>query len=153
MKWLYLGAVGFASAFVPVVNIEVVLCSLALTDPASRFWTTSLVAAAGQMLGKWIWYELGRRIDRPSRRLSKRLIRIAAHPKFQTACAWCARSPRWVGGFILLSASVGIPPFAVVCVAAGAVKSKRLMFLTLGLTGRLLRFVVLTAIATGAHAS
>jgi membrane protein YqaA with SNARE-associated domain len=60
-----------------------------------------------------------------------------------------AKSGRWrrwlqrpwaAGGVVLASASVGVPPLAVVSVAAGIARTPRVLFAVTCITGRILRF-------------
>lgn len=131
--------VGFASALVPVINIEAYLGVIAALDDPGDVWVVSLVAAVGQMAGKLIWYLLGkssldwgwvrRRLDKPKQQA--RLER------------WRSRTderPVLAGALVLVSALVGFPPFAIVAVVAGQLRMNLVLFLSLGLVGRWLRF-------------
>ncbi|QNN54827.1 VTT domain-containing protein [Nocardioides mesophilus] len=103
-------------------------------------WWLGLVAAAGQMVGKVVWYYLGasslqwgwirRRLDKP-----KNLARLELW-RHRTA-----ERPLVAGVLLFTSALVGFPPFAIVSVLAGQLRMNLVLFLTLGLLGRWLRFV------------
>lgn len=131
--------IGFASALVPVINVEAYLGVLAVLETTTDVWVVSLAAAVGQMAGKLVWYLLGkssldwgwvrRRLDTPKQQA--RLER------------WRRRTderPVIAGGLVLVSALVGFPPFAIVAVVAGQLRMNLALFLVLGLAGRWLRF-------------
>ncbi len=134
-------ALGFASALVPVVNIEAYLGIRAAVSDGS-VWLPALTAAVGQMLGKVVWYSLGassldwawvrRRLDKPRARARLELWRARTHQR-----------PGFAGALVLVSAYAGLPPFAVLAVVAGQLRMGLVLFLTLGLAGRWLRFATL----------
>jgi membrane protein YqaA with SNARE-associated domain len=144
---LALLGVGFASALIPVVNIEAYLGARGSAGGVSSIWLLGLVAALGQMVGKLIWYYLGahalswgwirRRIEKPKAqaRLDKWRSRTAQRPVV-------------TGALVLLSAASGFPPFAIVAVLAGQLRMNLRLFFSLGLVGRWLRF---TAVLGGAE--
>jgi membrane protein YqaA with SNARE-associated domain len=130
---------GVASALVPLINIEAYLAVRAALVGTGGLWWLSFVAAAGQMLGKLVWYRIGtrslgwgwvrRRIDKP--RAQERLA------------LWRRRTqdrPGAAGLLVLASALGGLPPFAIVAVVAGQLRLNVTVFLVLGLLGRWLRF-------------
>jgi membrane protein YqaA with SNARE-associated domain len=136
---LALLAIGFASALIPVINIEAYLGIRAAVADVDDVWLLGFVAAAGQMVGKVIWYYLGasslewrwikRRIDRP--KAQERLAR------------WRSRTderPVLAGALVFVSALTGLPPFAVLAVLAGQLRMSLSLFVVLGLAGRWLRF-------------
>jgi membrane protein YqaA with SNARE-associated domain len=131
--------VGIASALVPLINIEAYLGVRASVGGLDGVWLLGFVAALGQMIGKIAWYYLGanalswgwvrRRMDTP--KTQARLDR------------WRTRTqerPVLAGGLVLVSALVGLPPFAVVAVLAGQLRIGLVLFFVLGLAGRWLRF-------------
>lgn len=132
--------VAVASALIPLVNIEAYLGVRAAVASVEHVWWLGLVAAAGQMLGKVVWYYLGRNSlswGWVRRRLEK--PRNAARLDL-----WTRRTqerPAVAGLLLFVSALTGFPPFAVVSVLAGQLRMSLLLFLLLGLVGRWLRFV------------
>ncbi|HJR37523.1 MAG TPA: VTT domain-containing protein [Nocardioidaceae bacterium] len=137
---LALLAIGFASALIPLINIEAYLGLRAAVADIDQVWLLGFVAAAGQMLGKVIWYYIGasslewgwikRRIERP--KAQQRLVQ------------WRTRTderPVFAGGLVFVSALTGLPPFAILAVLAGQLRMNLTLFLVLGLVGRWLRFV------------
>jgi membrane protein YqaA with SNARE-associated domain len=139
MGWL-LSTFGFCllSALIPVLNAEVFLAALAASE-APPLWPMAIVAAAGQMLGKIVYYYLGKsslewswvkkRTDTPrfQATLEKWRLRLENRP-------WVAAA------FVFASAAIGIPPFAIVAVLAGTLRTSLSMFIVVGFVGRALRF-------------
>lgn len=130
---------GFLSALVPIINLEAYLAVRAAVADIDMVWLLAFVAAVGQMIGKLIWYQLGasslnwawvrRKVDKPKARERLELWRERTHER-----------PVLAGALVLLSALVGLPPFAVLAVVAGQLRMSLPLFLTLGLAGRWLRF-------------
>lgn len=128
------------SAVVPVANAEVYLVGVAVTTdhPAALL---ALAAAAGQMLGKMAFYLLGRgaidvsRLRRHSRARGRWTARMVA------AAEWCNLHPWGPSALTLVSAAVGLPPFAVVSVLAGSLRMRWWLFALCGLVGRYARFL------------
>lgn len=141
--WSIFGA-AIASALIPIINIEAIL---AVASSRHDELAIGLVVAAtvGQMLGKLLWYWGGMHVDRApwvSRHLDK--------PKAKASLdKWHARAegrPWFTAGLLLISASVGFPPYAIAAVLAGVLRVNLVIFLVTGLLGRGLRF---WAIVTG----
>lgn len=136
-----------ASALVPLVNIEAIV-ALATTEGDAPVWVVVLVASVGQMLGKLVWYVGGRELERfgfVARRMAKPRARASLD-------RWRARTegrPWFTAGVLLLSSVVGVPPYAVIAVLAGALRVPLLVFLVTGLVGRAVRFA---AVAGGTAA-
>lgn len=130
--------VAVASALLPFVNIELYLAGIgALGGPAVI--GLALVAAAGQTVGKIVWYEIARRsLDSP------RVQRKLASPKMQARHQrWSARMegrPWYAAVIIFLAASAGIPPLLIMAVIAGALRMPRVVYIPTVFVGRFLRF-------------
>lgn len=131
--------IAFISALVPVVNIEAYLGLRAAVADVDHVWILGLVAAAGQMVGKIIWYYIGssslewgwikRRVEKP--KAQQRLVK------------WRTRTeqrPVLAGALVFASALTGFPPFAILSVLAGQLRMRLTVFVVLGLVGRWLRF-------------
>jgi membrane protein YqaA with SNARE-associated domain len=139
------------SALIPVFNAEAYLAGVAATvvadaDPV-KLWLLGLLAAGGQMVGKVLWYCAGRYA------LEWRwLKRRTSSPRWQANVAkWQRRiGDRWwlAALFLLASAVIGFPPFAVMSVLAGQLKVPLPVFVVTGLVGRTVRF---SALLSGAH--
>ncbi len=132
--------VSIASALIPLINIEAYLGVRAAVASVDHLWWLGLVAAAGQMLGKIVWYYLGanslswgwvrRRLENP-----RNAARLAL---------WTRRTaerPALAGVLLFVSALTGFPPLAIVAVLAGQLRMNLPLFLLLVLLGRWLRFV------------
>lgn len=127
-----------ASALIPLINIEAVI-ALAATQGNAPGWLVVAVSAVGQMAGKLVWYYGGRELDRFAF-VARRMRRPRASAALER---WRARSvgrPWFTAGLLLASATVGLPPYAVISVVAGALRVPLVVFLATGLAGRLLRF-------------
>jgi membrane protein YqaA with SNARE-associated domain len=123
------------SAVFPWVNAELLMIS-AVPVAGSRSALAALVVAvaAGQMTGKTLMYWASRRSAHPhspfvQRGIDRWRVRLQRRP--QSAIA-----------IIFLSALLGIPPFFIVSVAAGALGVEFPRFLVAGAVGRLVHFTV-----------
>ena len=128
-----------ASAVMPWVNAEIVL--LSFTTAASSPGTMAafvVVATAGQMTGKMALYAAG---YRGSRAPSERMARILG--------AWrprCEANPWRADWLVLVSSTIGVPPFIVTSLLAGALRMRIARFVVAGSIGRLIRFSMLTVV-------
>ena len=136
-----LGYYGLAiiSAVLPWVNAEVLMIS-AIPVAASRSGLAALVIAvsAGQMTGKSLMYWL----SRTSTRLRSPLVEGAIRQ-------WRRRMGQRPGATLavtFLSALIGVPPFFVVSMAAGALDVSFPRFLVVGAAGRLVHFAVVACV-------
>lgn len=132
------GGLAALSAVVPLINIEAIIVLAAAKDSAPG-WLLVVMSAVGQMAGKLFWYYGGRELQRfgfVSRRMAK--------PRAQAAMErWRGRTegrPWFTAGLLFVSAVVGLPPYAVLAVVAGALRVRLSVFLATGLLGRALRF-------------
>ena len=140
--------IGFASALVPVINIEAYLGVRATVASLDSLWLLAFVAAVGQMLGKLVWYYIGasalswgwvrRKVEKPKAAARLETWRMRTHQR-----------PVLTGGLIFVSALTGFPPFAILSVLAGQLRMSLTLFLVLGLMGRWLRFAAVLGGAAG----
>lgn len=151
---------GFASALFPVLNIEVVALALPITQP--NWWLLSVLSmAAGQTVGKIVIFQAARHgsqwLDRWKPRNRQRDSRGGP--------TWWRRFVEWsnnlfrllddtwpAGGVVLLSATVGLPPLAVVSAVAGTRRTPLWIFVAAVAIGRSLRLLILAvpvAMASG----
>ena len=121
-------ATGLASALVPLVNAEAYAVLAGGRVPGALVPLLVLALAAGQTAGKLVLFESARR----------------------GAGRWAAKlaDSRWAGratgpAVVLGSATLGLPPLAIVSLAAGAAGQTRWTFGVLCLVGRTVRFAVL----------
>lgn len=137
---LGVAGVGFMSALFPVVNIETLLAVRSAVASVDEMWVLALVAALGQMTGKLVWYYLGanslhwgfvrRKVEQPKNAARLELWRNRVHER-----------PVLAGLLVLVSATVGVPPFAILSVVAGQLRMSLWLFCPVGLLGRWVRFL------------
>ena len=141
--WSVLGA-SIGSALLPLINIEAIL-AVAVSQSPEAMWGLIVAATVGQMLGKILWYWGGMHLDR-----APWVDRQLAKPRAKASLdKWHARAegrPWFTAGLLLVSAAVGLPPYAVTAVLAGTLRVPFAVFLVTGLLGRGLRF---WAVVTG----
>ncbi len=127
------------SALIPWVNGEVLLLSLAaLVRTPFPLIALVLLASAGQMAGKCVLYWAGRGV------VPLRSGRIG-----KTMTSWKERFERSSSrpmGLVFVSSALGIPPFYVITVLAGAFRLRFGRFIAVGTCGRLVRFGVLVLV-------
>jgi membrane protein YqaA with SNARE-associated domain len=124
--------ISLIAGFVPIDIMEVYLVWVAALTPRSQGLPIVALATLGQMTGKTVLYlaasgALKISVRKPNARLQAVREKIA----------------NWrygIGLLVLLSASVGIPPFYWVTIAAGAGRLKLPFFLVAGSVGRFARF-------------
>ena len=138
IAWVALWCFGLTvvSAVVPWVNAEVIVLSFpALAQSQLELTVLVLVATAGQMTGKIAVYWTGRRAgDLPKARMAEAIERWRGRLE---------RRPASALGFVFLSSAVGIPPFYVMSLLAGALKLSFARYFFVGACGRLVRFGLL----------
>ena len=140
-------ATGMASALLPVVNAEAfVLLTAARSGPAPA-WAMVLALAVGQTAGKLVLFESARRgatawLSRLHRGTEKQ---PRAMSRWSGRVSAGLRSRRGGPAVVLTSAALGLPPLAVVSLAAGAAGQRHLVFGVTCLVGRTARFAALAA--------
>lgn len=125
-----LGAV--ASAFVPLINAEVLVLSAVALAPRHLALPCIAVVTVGQMLGKSVLYLAGRGALRVPWLLSDR--------RMQEAGAFLQRRGGASSLVVFTSASTGLPPFYLTTLACGLLRMPFSRFAVLGFVGRLIRF-------------
>lgn len=136
--WLTTLGVALLSALVPVVNIEIYLLGASSLAPPAFVVPLIVAGTLGQMLGKAGMYFAGMGALRlPGERWKLALVK---------ANGYMERHPRAGGALVFASASVGLPPFYIMSVAAGSARMNLMLFLALGTAGRLIRFGVIVAV-------
>jgi membrane protein YqaA with SNARE-associated domain len=141
--------VSLIAGLVPLVNAEVFLVGLvrlAIDDWSQLPWVV-VAAAVGQMVAKIGLYHAGRgMLELPRGR-----YRAKYQARYQAKIeALRERMERWKSKpYIIygLSSVLGVPPFYLTVIAAGAMQISFQAFLAIGLGGRLIRFAVLVALA------
>ena len=136
---------GLASALVPLVNAEAY--ALVAGERGSHALVAVLALALGQTAGKLLLFESARR---GTGRLGRRFAQRSNTPRAATRAArWTGPIRRWLSRrrtalpTVLVSAAVGVPPLAVVSLAAGSAGVRRWEFAVACLLGRVTRFALL----------
>jgi membrane protein YqaA with SNARE-associated domain len=138
-------ALTVVSAVAPWINAEIVLLSFTTTASSPGMMAAFvIVAAAGQMTGKMALYAAG---YRGSRAPSERMARILG-----TWRPRCEANPWRADWLVLVSSTIGIPPFIATSLLAGALRMRIARFVVAGSVGRLIRFGAL-ALASDALAA
>lgn len=127
---------GLASALVPLVNAEAYAVAAAGRVPQVLLPLLVLALAAGQTAGKLVLFE-------SARRGVGRLARRHRSPRWTARVTDRLRSDRTGAPLVLAAAAVGLPPLAVVSLAAGAAGQRRWLFGVLCLVGRTARFAAI----------
>jgi membrane protein YqaA with SNARE-associated domain len=131
--------VAFASALVPLINIEAYLGVRGSVSAVDNIWLLGFAAGFGQMVGKVVWYYLGAS-SLHWRWVRKRIETPKAEARLDKWRTRTQERPVLSGGLVFLSAFSGFPPFAIVAVLAGQLRMSLTLFFLLGLAGRWLRF-------------
>ncbi|SCF17109.1 SNARE associated Golgi protein [Micromonospora coriariae] len=135
---------GFASALVPVVNAE---AYAVVAGHSGGYAVIAVIAlAVGQTAGKLLLFEAARR---GTGRLARRLARRSRSGRVAARTArWAEPVRRWLSHrrtglpTVLLSALVGVPPLALVSIAAGTAGLRHWEFAIACLLGRVVRFAI-----------
>ena len=138
---------GLLSALVPLVNAEVYALAVGATATPLVAVLCAVALALGQTGGKWVWYVSGRKgVEMRKRSLRRRrpdddsAADDREHAGRLAVLTRRLHDRRSSAGIVLLSGSIGLPPLALVAVAAGATKMRLQDFLLCCLAGRVLRF-------------
>lgn len=127
------------SGLVPLVNGEVVVAGAALAATPDARLPLLAACAAGQMLAKTCLYGLARwspeRLPRRARQSLARARQVRL-------------SRRSAALVVLASACIGLPPFYVVTLAAGALRIPPALFVIAGTSGIVARYAVIVWGAT-----
>ncbi|APU13947.1 putative membrane protein [Actinoalloteichus sp. GBA129-24] len=151
LLWIGLMSTAFGvsvlSALIPLISVELFVIALMLRAPDTAWWQLAAVVAAGQVVGKLLYYYAGRgslplpkvfrRTEDTPSRWSLRLAR------FREACRG---RPVWTAGVLLSSSFVSLPPFAAVSVIAGVAGIPLRTFVLTGLAGRFGRFALVAVV-------
>jgi membrane protein YqaA with SNARE-associated domain len=127
-----------AGALIPFLNTEVYLIGASAMAPRALWVPLVVSGTVGAMAGKVLLYYAGRGVVKlPRGRVQRGLATMQARMEEKP-----------LAGKLLYAASavVGVPPFYVTTVAAGAVGMNFAFFLTVGFFGRLIRFALVVAL-------
>lgn len=136
---LWCFTLSIVSALVPWVNGEILLLSFtALVRSPLDLIRLVLSASAGQMVGKCALYWAGRGVV-PLQSNRVRLTMASWRERFE-------KSPSRLLTLVFVSSALGIPPFYVITILAGAFHVRFGRFIGVGMCGRLVRFGLLVFI-------
>lgn len=125
-------AVCGAGALLPFLNTEVYLVGAAALTPRPLWVPLVLSGTVGAMAGKVLLYYAGKGVVRiPNRKVRSGMEAMQAK---------MAARPLWAKWIYAVSALVGLPPYYLTTVAAGAIEMNFAFFLVIGFIGRLVRF-------------
>lgn len=139
-----LGAAAMCAAggVFPWISSEVVLVGAAALLPATQFPTLVILCALTQVAGKCVVYGITRWTPEKLPKRARKLL--------DKAEAWRDRR-KLLGAGVLSSATVSVPPFYVVTLAAGMLKVPFVVFTGAALVGTVVRYsaVVWLAVRAG----
>ncbi len=131
--------VAFLSGLIPFINIELYLVAIgAIASGTYPLWSLGAVAGLGQMLAKSLMFWGGGAAAR------SRAERKYSQDRIESLRSRMAAMNPWVLlGFTFVSALVGLPPFFLVSILAGALGMDFRLFFVTGLAGRCLRLILI----------
>jgi membrane protein YqaA with SNARE-associated domain len=136
--WLTTFGVALLSAVIPLINIEIYLLGASALAPRAMVIPLIVAGTLGQVIGKIALYYAGTgALKLPGKRLQAALQRMNTQMQ---------ERPNMGGALVFASATLGLPPYYLVTLAAGAAKMNLPMFLLVSLVGRLIRFTIVVAV-------
>jgi membrane protein YqaA with SNARE-associated domain len=127
--------ISLTSGFIPLVSTELYVLSVSALAPGHQHVGVALMAALGQITAKTVIFLAGAgAADLTRLRHSDRIVKVRG---------WLERHRQYLVFVIFLSALAGLPPFYLVSVAAGAMRTPLAVFIPVSFLGRFLRFLVL----------
>jgi len=139
---LYGGAIiiCFLAGLIPLINTEIYLvtASTVLVTSPAQLPVIVLLGAASQMVAKvLLYFTAAGALRLPTGRYQAKIDK--ARERIEK---WRDK-PKWI---LFVSATLGLPPFYVISLLAGALGIRLPTFCAIGLLGRVLRFGVIVAI-------
>lgn len=131
---------GFGSALLPLLNAE----AYTLVSVSARPWLLVPVVLAlsiGQTAGKLLLFEAARRGSTRFQEWSR--LQALSSGRWTEGTRLALTERRTAVPLLVTSAALGLPPLALVSVAAGASGQRRGTFAVLCLVGRVARFTAL----------
>jgi len=129
--------VAIVSAFIPIVNAELLTLGAVAAAPAHLDWACVLLVTLGQMIGKVVLFHVGRG--------TLRLPRMVKPEKLEEAGRRFGMRGNMGNSVLSLSALTGFPPFYLVSIACGLFGFSLSLFVVIGTAGRLARFAIIAA--------
>lgn len=145
-------AVGAATGAVPLASAEAFLVGFLLLHPGTPpWWVAAVAVASGQLCGKVTHVVAARRAATSAtvRRVrTHRLCAALGDPlgPVSRSLSRCARHRGAVGGMVLLSSTVGLPPFTALVPAVAVAPVDLWVAVPVAALGRLARFLLLAAV-------
>lgn len=145
-------AVGAATGAVPLASAEAFLLGFVLLHPDPLpWWAAAIAIATGQLCGKLTHVVAARRAvaSTTARRVGGgRLGTALADPlgPLSRSLGRCARNRGAVGGVVLLSSTIGLPPFTALVPAVAVAPVDLRVVVPVAVAGRLARFLLLAAV-------
>lgn len=139
--WMALGsafAVGLILAALPVGAAEAVALGVGAIPSARLRAAVLVVFTAGHVIGKVLWYLLGR--------LGSRVTQPRLRAWIESARGIAEQHPKVGLGVAVASSFASIPPFHLMAVAAGIVHAPPVPFFAVAFAGRLARFGAIAAV-------
>jgi membrane protein YqaA with SNARE-associated domain len=137
VELVVLFAVFAGTAVLPFAGAEAFLVAfMAVHHAGVPWWIAGPVAAAGQLTGKAVHVVLAGRVA----------TLPAVRARLAATAARCRAHPRGVRGAVLLSATVGVPPFTVVVPAVVVAGFGWRGLVAVAALGRTVRFSALAAV-------
>ena len=131
------------SGVIPLVNAEVLVAGAAVAAPPGYVIPVIAVCSLGQMVAKVGLYAGARWLpERLPAKARERLNRASEKTKRLEQAGFT---------LVLISSVVGLPPFYLITLAAGAMRMNLTWFIVVGLSGRVARFAAIaySAVAAG----
>jgi membrane protein YqaA with SNARE-associated domain len=138
--WITVGSalgVGLMSGAAPVALAEATALGAAAVPDLSLRVIVIVAFTAGHVAGKGVWYWIGT--------LESHVTRPALRRWIDRAHTVAATHPTLSLGVTASSATVSVPPFHLMAVAAGIVRSPAAPFFIVAFLGRLVRFSAIAA--------
>ncbi len=147
------GAVGiYLASFViavisgafPLVNAEVYLASIVIASRVAwpQLIALGIIIACGQMVSHSLLFHAARGVAKVGGKKREKLEARIARARARVA-SWGNKRI----ALLVTSATLGLPPFLLTCVAAGALEIRYRLFVSVGLAGRIVRFTAIALIA------
>lgn len=128
---------GLATGASPVALAEATALAAGSLPTVPARASVLVAFTAGHVAGKSLWYALGR--------LESRITRPALRQRLDQAKAFAAAHPAAGAGVTFSAATISLPPFHLLTLAAGIVRAPFRVFLPVAFAGRLLRFAGIAA--------
>jgi membrane protein YqaA with SNARE-associated domain len=135
---------GVLSGLIPVVNGELYLVgAVLLTGDVWSALALAVLLSIGQMIAKAILYQAARKATTAAVTGTKK-GRIAT--KLEQARERVAKWKNKPLTILFLSSTTGLPPLYLVTLVAGMMEIRFRTFMIIGITGRIIRFVIIALI-------